>query len=192
MSGRKHDYVMTRTSKLLLLSIIAVFVATTAWFFTRDHIDRRSIPGHIVRHFQGESGIAQDLDDLADDINSTPTLKQLQPWAIQTLNRYREGRLETNGYAQFYWDEPAAVRLSRRERPEFINHQWGVTNEYGEEEPEIFIVLNTNRQPEAVAIGWYMYGIEIGTPEYRISYSSNYYCPYVQAKPGVYVYGNYK
>jgi hypothetical protein len=183
---------MPRIIKILLLSGVAVLVAAVAWFLTRAHVDRRSLPGRLVRHLQGESGIAQDLNDLADDINSTPALKQLQPWAVQALNRYREGRLETNGYAQFYWDEPAAVRLSRRERPEFINHQWGVTNGYGEEEPEIFIVLDANRQPEALAIGWYSYGIQIGTPEYHISYASNYYCPYVQVKPGVYVYGNYK
>jgi hypothetical protein len=183
---------MPRIIKILLLSVVVVFVAAVAWFLMRAHVDRRSIPGHIVRRLQGESGISQDLNDLADDISSTPALKQLQPWAVQTLNRYREGRLETNGYAQFYWDEPSAVRLSRRERPEFINHQWGVTNGDGEEEPEIFIVLDTNRLPESVAIGWYMYGIQIGPPEYRISYASNYYCPYVQVKPGVYVYGNYK
>jgi hypothetical protein len=192
MLGRKRDYAVPRIIKILLLSVIAVFVAAMAWFLIRSDFARRSIPGHIVRRFQGESGIAQDLNDLAEDINSIPALKQLQPWAVQTLNRYREGRLETNGYAQFYWDDPPAVRLSRRERPEFIDHQWGVTNEYGEEEPEIFIVSDTNRQPEAVAIGWYMYGIQIGLPEYRLSYASNYYCPYVQVKPGVYVYGNYK
>jgi hypothetical protein len=182
---------MPRTIKILLLFVVAVLAAPVAWFLTRAYVDRRSLPGHIVRRLQGESGVAQDLNDLAEDINK-PDLKQLQPWALQTLNRYREGKLETNGYAQFYPDEAAAVRLSRRERPEFINHQWGVTNGDGEEEPEIFVVLDANRQPEAVAIGWYAYGIQIGTPEYRLSYASNYYCPYVQVKPGVYVYGNYK
>ena len=184
---------MPRIIKIFFISVLAMFVAAVAYFFARAHVDRRSIPGHIVRRLQGENGMAQDLNDLAEDINSTSVLKELQPWALKTLNRYREGRLETNGCAQFYWDEPPAVRLSRRERPEFINHQWGVTNGYGEEEPEIFIILSDkSKQPEAVAIGWYMYGIQIGSPEYRMSYASNSYSPYFQVKPGVYVYGNSK
>jgi len=183
---------MPRAIKILLLSLVAMFLAAVACFLWRAHVDRRSIPGHIVRRLHGESGIAQDLNDLADDISNTPALTQLQPWAMETLKRYREGKTETNGYAQYYWDEPPAVRLSRRERPEFVTRQWGVTNEDGEEEPEIFVVFDTNRQPEAVAIGWYMYGIQIGQPDYALSYPSSYFAPYVKVKPGIFVYGNYK
>ena len=76
--------------------------------------------GTLCDAYRGESGIAQDLNDLAEDISSSPALTQLQPWAMQTLKRYREGKAETNGYAQYYWDEPPAVRLSRRERPNLL------------------------------------------------------------------------
>jgi hypothetical protein len=177
---------------VVLLLVMAVFAVTVVGFLWRALADRRSVPGHIVRFFRGENGVTQDLNDMAEDIRNMPALAQLQPWAVETLKRFREGTLHTNGYAQFYWDQPSAVKLARQERPEFVKRQWGETNQDGEEEPEIFIVFATNKQPEAVAIGWYMYGIQIGPPEYRISYASNYYCPYVQAKSGVYVYGNYK
>ena len=37
-------------------------------------------------------------------------------------------------------------------------------NEDGEEEPEIFVVFDTNKQPEAVAIGWYVLVFRLGSP----------------------------
>ena len=121
-----------------------------------------------------------------------PALAQLQPWGAETLRLFREGKLQTNGYAQFYWDQPPAVKLARQERPDFIKHQWGETNQDGEEEPEIFIVFDRNKQPEAVAIGWYSYGIQIGPPDYRMPGELSYFNFYVKAKPGVFVYANYK
>jgi hypothetical protein len=186
--------VHTTTNKIIivLLTVTAIFTVTVGGFMWRALANRRSVPGHIVRFLRGESGLEQDLNDIAEDIRNTPALAQLQPWGVETLRLFREEKLQTNGYAQFYWDQPPAVKLALQERPEFIKHQWGETNQDGEEEPEIFIVFNTNKQPEAVAIGWYMYGIQIGPPEYRLSYTSCYYAPYVQAKPGIYVYGNYK
>jgi hypothetical protein len=183
---------MPRIIKIGSLFLATAFVAAAVWFCWRAHVDHRSIPGHIVRFLRGEDEMTQHFNDLAEDITNTPAMAQLQPWVVQTLKRYREGRLETNGCAQYYWDEPPAVRLSRAERPEFINHEWGITNADGEEEPEVFIVLDANRQPEAVAIGWYMYGVQIGPPEYVLSYHSNYFCPYERVKPGIFVYGNYK
>jgi hypothetical protein len=183
--------IFSRTIKIVFVSVVTVFAAAVLWFVWRAHADHRSAPGRIVRFFRGEGGMAQDLNDMSEDIRNSSGLAQLQPWALETLKRYREGKLQTNGYPQFYPVAPA-VKLARQERPGFINRQWGETNEFGEEEPEIFIVLDANRQPEAVGIGWYQYGIQLGPPEYHLSYTSNYYCPYVQAKPGVYVYGNYK
>ena len=184
----------TNTKKIIivLLLVAAILAAAVGRFIRRTHADHRSIPGHIVRWFRGEGGLTQTMNDLADDIRVKPELAQLQPWGVETLRRFQEGKVQTNGRPLFYWDESPAVKLARQEKPEFIKHQWGEINEDGEEEPEIFIVYNTNKQPEAVVIGWYMYGIQIGPPEYRLSYTSCWYAPYVQAKPGVYVYGNSK
>jgi hypothetical protein len=184
--------ITSKKSMIALLIVAAILTAALGSFIWRAHADRRSVPGHIVRYLRGESGADQDLNDLSEDICNIPSLDQLQPWGVETLRLFRLGKLQTNGFAQNYWDEPPAVKLARQERPKFIRDQWGETNEYGEDEPEIFIVCGTNKQPEAVGIGWYMYGIRIGPPEYRIDYASNYYCPFKQVKPGVYVYGNYK
>jgi len=100
--------------------------------------------------------------------------------------------MQTNGYAAFYWDQPPAVKLARQEKPEFIRQKWGETNEFSEEEPEVFVVCDTNGQPQAVAVGWYMYGIRLGPADYQMDYPSSNIAPYFQVKPGVYVYGNYK
>lgn len=161
-------------------------------FLWRACSDRRSVPGHIVRFIQGVDGMQQDLNDLAADIRNVRSMSQLQSWSMETLRRYQSGTLQTNGRPRFYWDDDAVVKLARQERPEFITQQWGEKDEYGQEEPEIFIVFSTNRQPEAVMIGWYSYGIRIGTPEYRMPYESSDLSPYMEVKPGVYVYANYK
>jgi hypothetical protein len=172
----------TTTKKIIivLLTVTAILIETVGGFMWRALANRRSVPGHIVRFLRGE------------DIRNTPALAQLQPWGVETLRLFREGKLQTNGYAQFYWDQPPAVKLARQERPELIKHQWGETNQDGEEEPEIFIVFNTNKQPEAVAVGWYSYGIQIGPPDYRMPGELSYFNFYVKVKPGVFVYANYK
>ena len=184
----------TTTKKfiIVLLSATAILTVSVGGFMWRALANRRSVPGHIVRFLRGEGGMEQDLNDMAEDIRKMPTLAQLQPWGVETLRLFQEGKLQTNGYAQFYWDQPPAVKLARQERPDFIKHQWGETNQDGEEEPEIFIVFDTNKQPEAVAIGWYSYGIQIGPPDYRMPGELSYFNFYVKAKPGVFVYANYK
>jgi hypothetical protein len=184
----------TTTKKIIivLLLVAAILTAAVGEFIRRAHAEHRSIPGHIVRWLKGEGGMEQDLNDMADDIRNTPSLSQLQSWSMETLRRFQDGTVQTNGHPRFYWDESSAVKLARQERPEFIKHQWGETNEDGEEEPEIFIVFNTNKQPDAVVIGWYSYGIRIGSPEYRMPYEPWAEAPYFEVKPGVYVYGNYK
>ena len=181
-----------RVFTILVFSVLAFMAVAIGAFFWRAQSDRRSLPGHIVRRLKGEGGALQDLNDLSEDIRNKPSLSQLQPWAMETLKRFREGQVQTNGYSQLYWDASSAIRLARQERPQFIKQQWGETNEYGEEEPEIDIVLGSNKQPEAVAIGWYSYGIQIGPVDYQMPYKSSDISLYVKAKPGIFVYANYK
>ena len=182
----------SRKVTIVLILVAAIVVAGVGAFLWRAHVNRRSVPGHIIRFIRGESGAEQELNDLAEDIRNTPSLSQLQPWGIETLRRFRGGQVQTNGYASFYWDDPPAIKLAKQERPEFIRHQWGETNEDGEEEPELFIVRNAAKQPEAVAIGWYSYGIQIGPPDYQMPGELSYFNFYVKVKPGVFVYANYK
>jgi hypothetical protein len=148
---------------------------------------KRSFPGRIIRRLQGEAGAYQTVNDLADDIRREPALAELQPWSIRTLARFRKGEIQTNGRA-LYWPS-GAVRLARQERPAFVTQQWGLTNRWGHEWPEISVVLSTNGQPECEVIGWYLHGIVVGAPDYRLSMEP--WC-HAEAKPGVYAYYLYK
>jgi hypothetical protein len=150
---------------------------------------RRSVGGRIIRRLLGESC---EFNDLAEDIRKVSAVTNLQQWGELTLQRYRQGNVQTNGYARYYWDQPAGIRLAPQERPEFISHQWGDTDEDGLEEPEIFILLNDSHEPESLAIGWYDHGIRIGPTNYQMPYPPAYTAPYINIQPGIYVYGNYK
>lgn len=177
---------------IALLSVAAIAAAAIGGFLWRAHTDRRSVPGHIVRYIRGESGAAQQLNDMAEDIRSVPSLSQLQTWSLETLRRFHDGQVQTNGHPSFWWDDRKAIRLARSERPEFIRHQWGETNSWGAEEPELYVVLGASGQPEVFALAWYSHGIEIGLPDYHMTGELSYFNFYVKAKPGVFVYANYK
>ena len=187
---------LTRPSKrrivIALLSVAAIITVAVGGFIWRAYADRRSVPGHIVRFIRGESGVKQELNDIAEDIRTLPPLSQLQSWSLETLKRFREGQVQTNGYPSFWWGDRKAIRLARSERPEFIRHQWGETNSWGDEEPEFYVVLGTNGEMEISVVAWYSHGIEIGPSNYRMQYESWYGGLYVEAAPGVYVYNNYK
>ena len=171
-----------------ILSVFAVVIVVIATLlFTRSHVFRRSIPGRVVRWFHGEAGANQTVNDLAEDVRERPSLSRLQPWSIETLARFRSGQVHTNGNAAYL--PFGSIRLAASERPEFVSHEWGVTNSFGEEEPEISVLLNSDGQPECVVISWYLYGIVAGTPDYHLRFQP--WC-YVEAKPGVYVYHLYK
>ena len=180
---------MRTPSKLLkvLVSLsLGLFVVTGA-FFWRAHAARRSIPGRIVRWFQGEAGAQQTVNDLAEDIRQQPALAQLQSWSIETLGRFRSGQIRTNG-APAYWSV-GSVRLAAQERPAFVSGEWGVTNSWGEESPEISIRLSSNGQPECVVFAWYLHGVVAGPAEYHLSFQP--WC-FAEAKPGIYAYHLYK
>jgi hypothetical protein len=182
----------TKRITILLISVAAIAAAAIGGFIWRAHTDRRSMPGHIVRYIRGESGAAQRLNDIAEDIRSVPSLSQLQSWSLETLRRFHDGQVQTNGPPSFWWEDRKAIRLAQSERPEFIRHQWGVTNSWGDEEPELYVVLGTSGRPEVFAVAWYSHGIEIGPPDYQMPGELSYFNFYVKAKPGVFVYANYK
>lgn len=176
----------------MLISLAAIAAVVIGGFLWRAHADRRSLPGHIVRSIQGESGAARLLNDIAEDIRIVPSLSQLQSWSLETLRRFHDGQVKTNGHPSFWWDDRKAIRLALSERPEFIRQQWGEKNSWGDEEPELYVVLGTSGQPEVFAVAWYSHGIEIGPPDYRMVGELSYFNFYVKAKPGIFVYSNYK
>jgi len=127
------------------------------------------------------------VNDLAEDIQKVPRLAKLQPWAIETLARFQAGQVHTNGGPSWYWKGPA-VKLAQQERPSFIKEQWGETNKWGEEWPEIYVLLSDSSVPESIAVVWGMYGVVIGPREYPAQTNAWYAHDYAEAMPGVYVF----
>jgi hypothetical protein len=146
--------------------------------------------GRAVRH--GCSMTLLRISVASDFIQTNGHLSQLQSWSLETLRRFHDGQVQTNGHPSFWWDDRKVIRLAPSERPEFIRQQWGVTNSWGDEEPELYIVLGTSGQPEVFAVAWYSHGIEIGPPDYQRAGELSYFNFYVKAKPGIFVYSNYK
>jgi hypothetical protein len=172
-------------SRTRIVLLVAVTLAVAALFVWPGHPVKRSLPGRVVRYFLGEAGAHQIVNDLVQDIREAPALRQLQPWGVETIARFRTGTVATNGRP----DSIGSIRLAPKERPTFVTKQWGLTNKWGEEEPELSVRLSTNGQPECVVIAWYLHGIVIGLPDYSLSFQPWYYA---QARPGVYVYHLYK
>jgi len=102
----------------LLFTLMVVAGVIAGAFFWKAHANKRSIPGRIVRWFEGKAGAHQTVNDLADDIRQQPALAQLQPWSVKTLELFRAGAIRTNG-SPAYWSL-GTVRLAPRERPTFM------------------------------------------------------------------------
>jgi hypothetical protein len=204
-----------RKAGVIVLSIYGFLIAS---LLVCGLIARRSVPGRILRHVNGERLAAQKINDLAEDVRIVPTMEQLQPWAMETIARFRAGKTFTNDYrpaADFNY----AVMLAQEKRPEFIKQQWG--RQKWEALPIVCVVLSTNPQPiplmsadaqlllsstnlapECVAIvcggggmftGFYRsnYGLIVGPTNYF--FQSNIWLPYiklkwVKVKPGIYAY----
>lgn len=182
----------TKRNIVVLISVGVIATAAFGVFMWSALSNRRSVPGQIVRLIRGESGAKQELNDIAEDIRTVPSLSQIQPWSLEALRRFHDGQIRTNGHPSFWWDDRKAIRLALSERPEFIRHQWGETNSWGYEEPELYVVLGTSGQPEIFVVAWYSHGIEIGPTDYQRSGELSYFNLYVKSKPGVFIYANYK
>ena len=149
----------------------------------RQLSNKRSALGHMVRFWKGEYYPDQYANDLADDLHRIPALAQLQPWAVETMARFRAGQVRTNGGNQLFWVDQGAS-LAPEETPEFIKKHLGIIDKLGDAWPEIEIVLS-NGEPDYIVLLWGEWGIAVGPPEYRLSFESR---GTNVVAPGVYVY----
>ena len=171
--------------RIKIIVVVLLLVGVGAFVFRSGF--KRSVPGHIARWLKGESGGQQIANDLAEDIRTLPALAPLQAWSVDTLARFRSGQVRSNGSPSWHWEGPA-VKLAPQERPEFITKQWGQTNKWGDEEPEIYVLLSANGEPESVAVVWGMYGTVVGPPDYPSQSNAWYAWFYAEAKPGIYTF----
>lgn len=158
---KKRSYILVAAATMLIVSGISALI----WHFVGSHV-----PVAV-----------QTVNDLADDIRRDPVLLDgLQPWCIETLARYREGKVRTlEGHPH---QAIGDVSLAPEEVPTLIRSHL-------RSNPVVTVLLDRAGQPEAIAIQWYLYGIVAGPPEYRLTIEP--WC-YVEVRPGIYTYYLYK
>jgi hypothetical protein len=171
--GRKGMLVM---GGIVLFAVAALIVYAASY--------RQSTPGRIVRWCGGQGLAAQHVQDDMEDLLRSPLYPQLQSWSTNTMERFRDGNISTvSNLPESNFPFPDAVRLSPSEKPEFIRNRWGETNQWGSEEPQIFILRSAEGQPESIVVAWYMHGLVFGRPGYRLPFEPWYQ---IQSAPGVY------
>lgn len=168
------------------IAIVLVVIAITAIGISIVHrqlSNKRSALSHMARSRKGESYTEQKAKDLAEDLRSIPALAQLQPWALETMARFRARQVRGYTGSHLYWASDV-FSLAPEETPEFIKRQLGGTDKFGEKWPLISIVLS-NSQPNYIVIDWLGWGIAVGPPEYRLSFNIT---GTFEVAPGVYTY----
>ena len=141
----------------VVLSIYGVLIVS---FLLHSLISRRSTSGRIVRWCMGARLAKQEVEDQVEDLGQSPSLPQIQSWAVETLRRFRLGQVSTNGEAS-YWSL-GRVQVARSEVPEFVSATWKKI-----EPPEISIGLSDSGEPEFVVVAWYLKGVVFGDERYR-------------------------
>jgi hypothetical protein len=170
----------------VVLAVIAIAAAGVS-IVHRQLSSKRTALGHMVRFWKGEHYPDQYANDLADDLRHSLALAQIQPWAVETMARFRAGQVRTNGGNQLFWVDKGAT-LAPEETPEFIKKHLGEKDKQGHMWPVVEIVLS-NGQPDYIVLVWGYWGIAVGSPEYRLSFSA---AGTNEIAPGVYVYSHTK
>lgn len=175
---------MYRKPKIYVLIFGAVVAFAAIGLIVESSLDNRSTVGRIRRWWNGESYFEQRANDLADDLRHAPGLARIQPWALETMARFRAGQLKGRDENHFYWANGAFL-LATQEVPTFIMAQLGVTNKLGDVQPDVSIVT-VNGDPEYVVLDWgVVYGIVVGPTNYEFSFST---AGTNHVAPGVYTF----
>ncbi|MHC4240717.1 MAG: hypothetical protein ACYSUC_13385 [Planctomycetota bacterium] len=136
---------------------------------------RRSPVGRIIRWCLGESGHAQEMNDLAEDAEKIG-LAKLQAWSQEVMRRYTTNSLSTAGMNQWYRPE-RTLNLAEQEIPEFIRKRW---------DGQVSIHLSESGEPKCVVLGDTT-GILVGPPNFVEPLWPHHH-DLRQLIPGVYVY----
>ena len=144
---------------------------------------RRTRLGRIVRHCLGDGLAVQRADDLAEDIEKKIGAEKLQAWCEETMTRYKANELLTDGNSP-YWSA-GNIKLADEEIPEFIKNVWPKQPAPNEQKPDVSIRIDTNGNPEYMAISWYLHGVMVGSSYFVVTHPYFYL---IQVKPGIYVY----
>jgi hypothetical protein len=158
---------------IIVCLIYSVYATVTGW--------RYSVGGHIVRFVAGAGLATQTAEDLRDEIEHLGT-KRLQSWAIDILERYRNGSVKTSTKPNEGASE-GTLDLPENETPPYLKRAWLTM-------PIVSIRINhDDKTPECVVLSWGEYGALIGPSSYR--FPEKYTRPISDKRtviPGVYTY----
>ena len=166
---------------MVLLAALAA-VGLGGGFLYLQFVDKRSTLSRMVRRWNGEGYPQQRMNDLTEDLRKVPLAAQLQPWALDTMARFRARRVQGDRGAYLWW-ATNDFRLAPQEMPTFIRKQWAETNN-GDVLPKIDLVL-AGDQPDYCVIHWYELGIAVGPPKHQLSFNPE---GTNAVAPGVYTY----
>jgi hypothetical protein len=138
---------------------------------------KQTLPCEIIRSTIRRVPPAQLwADDLADDVRNKKQLAHLQDWSVQTMERFRAGKLATQGEA--YHGIPNELKVAAKDVPSWLQNAWW-------DRPKISILLNESNEPQCIVVGWYLCGLEVGPTNFVSTFTPWYIA---RVKPGIYAY----
>jgi len=170
--------------RILIIATVVILAVFGLAFVKHQYNDSRCTLGRMKRWWKGEYYSEQRANDIAYDLSHVPALAQIQPWALETMDRFRAGQVKGREENHFYWAKQAFL-LAPKEMPEFIKMQLGGTNKLGDIQPDGAIILS-NGQPDYIILDWgSAYGIVIGPTNYEFSFSTS---GTNRVAPGIYTF----
>jgi len=177
---------MFQKHTIRILVVLAVVMLTVFGLIIvgRQFTNNRSTLGRMKRWCNGEYYVEQKANDLAYDLRHVLALAQIQPWALETMARFRAGQVKGHEENHLYWAKQVFL-LAPEEMPAFIKAQLGETNKLGDVQPDGSIIL-LNGQPDYIVLDWgATYGIVIGPTNYEFSFAAS---GTNKVAPGIYTF----
>ncbi len=153
--------------------ILGAYIVLISAFVIYGLLERRSTPGRIVRWFEGEGGMKQNANDLAEDAKKSVNPSELQQWAVAVL----QAPQLTNSDFEFPRDKvPLSIRTLRSSGFLFEDVTCDSAESVPAQDRSVWIVWGG---------GFGHWGMRVGSPSFKVhdAFDDNYY---VEWKPGIY------
>ena len=153
--------------------VLGAYLALISALLIYGLVERRSTPGHILRWFEGESGLKQNANDLAEDAKKAVNPSELQQWAVTILQQPRQ----TNSDFEFPRDKVLpGIQNLKSSGLSFEMVNCDSAESVPVQDRSVWIVWGG---------GFGHWGIRVGSPAFKAdkAFDDNYY---VEWKPGIY------
>jgi hypothetical protein len=137
----------------LFLGVLSAVVLVTGWWLVRTsargpYALKRSFPGRVLRYFAGKAEAAQEVDDLADELNDPSNSKALRAWASDIVSKNQGRTFSGEGVQDF----PVFCALDASlTAPPFIQQNQTI---YHGLKPEPSILLDDGKHATGALLCW--------------------------------------